>query len=108
MGGRHQHFEDPITWSRDITKTKFDLLGLFVEHPLSLVCLLNFADLLYLNRLQFTHSKQNITAKVDSTIFHLTISGAKELTHQDLTFSAYSNCQAISGFCRLVKDLVVS
>jgi hypothetical protein len=26
MGGRHQHFEDPINWTRDIRKTKFDLL----------------------------------------------------------------------------------
>ena len=26
MGDRHQHFEDPMTWTRDIRKTKFDLL----------------------------------------------------------------------------------
>jgi hypothetical protein len=29
MGGRHQNFEDPITWARDIRKTKFDLSGFF-------------------------------------------------------------------------------
>ena len=29
MRGRHQHFEDPITWIRDIMKTKFCLLGFF-------------------------------------------------------------------------------
>jgi hypothetical protein len=29
MGGKHQHFEDPITWTRDIRKTTFDLLGFF-------------------------------------------------------------------------------
>ena len=29
MGGRHQNYEDPITWARDIRKTKFDLLGFF-------------------------------------------------------------------------------
>jgi hypothetical protein len=27
MGGRHQNFEDQITWAQDIRKTKFDLLG---------------------------------------------------------------------------------
>ena len=34
IGGKHQNFEDPITWSRDISKTKFDLLGVFLDHPL--------------------------------------------------------------------------
>ena len=29
MGGRHQHFEDPITWTQDMRKTKFDPLGFF-------------------------------------------------------------------------------
>ena len=31
VGGRHQHFEDPITWTRDIRKTKFDPLGVFLS-----------------------------------------------------------------------------
>ena len=29
MGGRHKIFEDPITWTRDTRKTKFDLFGFF-------------------------------------------------------------------------------
>ena len=33
MGDRQQNFEDPITWTWDIRKTKFDLL-VFFEHPL--------------------------------------------------------------------------
>jgi hypothetical protein len=35
MGGGHQKFEDPNTWTREIMKTKFDLLTFF-EHPFSL------------------------------------------------------------------------
>ena len=31
MGGRHQNVEDPSTWGRDISKTKFDLLGFFLN-----------------------------------------------------------------------------
>ena len=34
MGGRHQHFEDPITWTQDIRKTKFHLVSFFLTHPL--------------------------------------------------------------------------
>ena len=26
MGDRHENFEDPSTWGRDMRKTKFDLL----------------------------------------------------------------------------------
>ena len=29
MGGRQQNVEDPITWTRDKRKTKFDMLGFF-------------------------------------------------------------------------------
>jgi hypothetical protein len=29
MGDRHKKFEDPITQTQDIKKTKFDLLGFF-------------------------------------------------------------------------------
>ena len=29
MGDRHKNFEDPITWTQDIRKTKIDLLGFF-------------------------------------------------------------------------------
>ena len=29
MGDRHKNYEDPITWTRDIRKTKFNLLGFF-------------------------------------------------------------------------------
>ena len=29
MGDRHKNFEDPITRTRDMRKTKFDLLGFF-------------------------------------------------------------------------------
>jgi hypothetical protein len=36
MGGRHQHFEDPITKTRDIRKTKFLLVRVFLTHPLML------------------------------------------------------------------------
>jgi hypothetical protein len=36
MGDRHKNYEDPITWTRDIRKTKFDLLG-FSESPFSQV-----------------------------------------------------------------------
>ena len=31
MGGRHQHFEDLMIWSRDIRKTKFHLLGFYLN-----------------------------------------------------------------------------
>jgi hypothetical protein len=34
MRGRHQNFEDPITWNRVIRKTKLYLLGFFLGHPL--------------------------------------------------------------------------
>jgi hypothetical protein len=34
MGGRHQNFEDPITWTQDIRKTKFHLVRFFLTHPL--------------------------------------------------------------------------
>ena len=37
MGGRHQNFEDPITWTQDIRKTKCDLLGFFWDHPLGAI-----------------------------------------------------------------------
>ena len=30
MGGRHQHFEDPITQTQDMRKTTFDQGGFFV------------------------------------------------------------------------------
>jgi hypothetical protein len=40
MGDRHKNFEDPITETRDIRKTKFDLLGFFVDHPLH-VCVVS-------------------------------------------------------------------
>jgi hypothetical protein len=33
MGDRHQNFEDPITKTQDIRKTKFDQGGFF-GHPL--------------------------------------------------------------------------
>ena len=39
MGDRHKNFEDPITWARDIRKTKFHLVRFFFTHPLSLYCL---------------------------------------------------------------------
>jgi hypothetical protein len=29
MGDRHKNFEDPINWTRDIRRIKFDLLGFF-------------------------------------------------------------------------------
>ena len=29
MEDRHNNFEDPITWTQEISKTKFDLLGFF-------------------------------------------------------------------------------
>ena len=34
MGGRHQYFEDLITWIQDVWKTKFDLLVFFLNHHL--------------------------------------------------------------------------
>ena len=34
MGGRHQNFEDPMTRSLDISKTKFHLVRFFFTHPL--------------------------------------------------------------------------
>ena len=34
IGDTYKNFEDPITWTRDIRKTKFDLLGFFMKHPL--------------------------------------------------------------------------
>jgi hypothetical protein len=36
-GDRHKNFEDPITSTQDIRKTKFDLLGFFY-HPLCTNC----------------------------------------------------------------------
>ena len=35
MGGRHQNFEDPMTWTQDIRKTKFHLVRFFFTHPLA-------------------------------------------------------------------------
>jgi hypothetical protein len=35
MGGRHPNFEDLITWTRDIRKTKFDMLGFFTMQYIS-------------------------------------------------------------------------
>ena len=34
MWGRHQNFEDQSTGAQDIRKTKSDLLGFFLKHPL--------------------------------------------------------------------------
>jgi hypothetical protein len=31
MGGRHQNFENPITWTQDISKTKFDVSPFFLD-----------------------------------------------------------------------------
>jgi hypothetical protein len=36
MGGRHTIFEDPITWTQDMRKTKFELWG-FLRYTLYLV-----------------------------------------------------------------------
>ena len=36
MGDRHKNFEDPITWTQVIRKTKSDLSGFFLNHPLVL------------------------------------------------------------------------
>ena len=34
MGDRHKNVEDPMTWTRDIRKTKFHLVSFFFTHPL--------------------------------------------------------------------------
>jgi hypothetical protein len=34
MGDRHKNFEDPITWTQGIRKTKFHLVRFFFTHPL--------------------------------------------------------------------------
>jgi hypothetical protein len=55
MGGRHTIFEDPITWTQDIRKTKFHLVRFFFTHPL---------NLLQINFWHELDSKKNIKKKL--------------------------------------------
>ena len=51
MRDRHEQFEDPMTWTQDIRKTKFNLVRFFFTHPLVLALTMPLGMELFLTML---------------------------------------------------------